>query len=257
MKWRGLSEVQRRLGRGKVWLNWVWFPQNYVDDDSPRYWSSGAPCRLSSVCWIAKTWCSDLERRKWRKQGGRSPLQRLKKSSARLYNQLQQKWPWKNLKTIPKWESRIKIRGMTIKRTSHTVYDTRYHLVWAPKYRKWIKRADIRESGRIVQMYCWWVFFWEYHADVDERCNGKGNDKKLEMIDESRVESGRNRLENSNFSLRWWICTFLRNAFGPKLHESLPGAENPTVVCFSGKKSLTSRENLSWRKKAVDQKKRI
>jgi putative transposase len=34
---------------------------------------------------------------------------------------------------------------MTIKRASHAVYDTRYHLVWAPKYRKWILRGDLRE----------------------------------------------------------------------------------------------------------------
>jgi len=34
---------------------------------------------------------------------------------------------------------------MAIKRTSHAVYDTRYHLVWAPKYRKWILRGDIQE----------------------------------------------------------------------------------------------------------------
>jgi len=26
--------------------------------------------------------------------------------------------------------------GMALKRTSHAVYDTKYHLVWAPKYRK-------------------------------------------------------------------------------------------------------------------------
>jgi putative transposase len=34
---------------------------------------------------------------------------------------------------------------MAIKRTSHAVYDTRYHIVWAPKYRKWILRGDIRD----------------------------------------------------------------------------------------------------------------
>ena len=33
-----------------------------------------------------------------------------------------------------------------IKRTSHAVYDTKYHLVWTPKYRKWIIRGDIREK---------------------------------------------------------------------------------------------------------------
>ena len=35
---------------------------------------------------------------------------------------------------------------MSIKRASHAVYDTKYHLVWSPKYRKWIMRGDIRES---------------------------------------------------------------------------------------------------------------
>jgi len=34
---------------------------------------------------------------------------------------------------------------MALKRASHAVYDTKYHLVWAPKYRKWILRGDIRE----------------------------------------------------------------------------------------------------------------
>ena len=34
---------------------------------------------------------------------------------------------------------------MELRRTSHTVYETKYHLVWAPKYRKWILRGDIRK----------------------------------------------------------------------------------------------------------------
>ena len=33
---------------------------------------------------------------------------------------------------------------MAIRRASHAVYDTRYHIVWAPKYRKWILRGDLR-----------------------------------------------------------------------------------------------------------------
>ncbi len=33
---------------------------------------------------------------------------------------------------------------MATRRASHAVYDTRYHLVWAPKYREWILRGDIR-----------------------------------------------------------------------------------------------------------------
>ena len=37
-----------------------------------------------------------------------------------------------------------------IKRTSHAVYDTKYHLVWTPKYRKWILRGDIRKMVKEV-----------------------------------------------------------------------------------------------------------
>jgi len=29
-------------------------------------------------------------------------------------------------------------------------YDTKYHLVWAPKYRKWVKREDIRDKAREI-----------------------------------------------------------------------------------------------------------
>ena len=37
---------------------------------------------------------------------------------------------------------------MAIRRTAHAVYDTKYHLVWTPKYRKWVKREDIRKRVR-------------------------------------------------------------------------------------------------------------
>jgi len=37
---------------------------------------------------------------------------------------------------------------MGLRRTSHAVYDAQYHLVWAPKYRKWILRGDIRDHVR-------------------------------------------------------------------------------------------------------------
>ena len=39
---------------------------------------------------------------------------------------------------------------MELKRTSHAVYDTKYHLVWAPKYRKLILRDDIRDRVKEV-----------------------------------------------------------------------------------------------------------
>ena len=35
-------------------------------------------------------------------------------------------------------------------RASHAVYDTKYHLVWAPKYRKWILRGDIQERVKEI-----------------------------------------------------------------------------------------------------------
>ena len=37
---------------------------------------------------------------------------------------------------------------MVTKRASHCVYDTKYHLVWAPKYRRWILRGEIRQRVR-------------------------------------------------------------------------------------------------------------
>jgi len=40
---------------------------------------------------------------------------------------------------------------MALKRTSHTVYETKYHLVWAPKYRKWILRGDVQE--RVEELF--------------------------------------------------------------------------------------------------------
>ena len=41
---------------------------------------------------------------------------------------------------------------MELKRTSHAVYDTKYHLVWTPKYRKWVLRGDVREEvGRVFE----------------------------------------------------------------------------------------------------------
>ena len=35
---------------------------------------------------------------------------------------------------------------MGYRRGSHCVYDTKYHLVWAPKYRKWVLQGKIREE---------------------------------------------------------------------------------------------------------------
>jgi putative transposase len=37
---------------------------------------------------------------------------------------------------------------MAIRRASHCVYDTRYHLVWTPTYRKWVRQGAMRERVR-------------------------------------------------------------------------------------------------------------
>lgn len=45
---------------------------------------------------------------------------------------------------------------MAIKRTSHSVYDTSYHLVWRPKYRKNIfVREEVRErTEQLIKEIC-------------------------------------------------------------------------------------------------------
>ncbi|MEW6210431.1 MAG: IS200/IS605 family transposase [Acidobacteriota bacterium] len=40
---------------------------------------------------------------------------------------------------------------MVIRRTSHAVYETHYHLVWSPKYRKDILKGDIQQ--RVKEMF--------------------------------------------------------------------------------------------------------
>ncbi|MFC1867827.1 IS200/IS605 family transposase [Thermodesulfobacteriota bacterium] len=39
---------------------------------------------------------------------------------------------------------------MELKRTSHAVYETKYHMVWDPKYRKWILRDDIQNRVKEI-----------------------------------------------------------------------------------------------------------
>jgi len=37
---------------------------------------------------------------------------------------------------------------MKRRQMSHAVYDTRYSLVWAPKYRKWIRKEKLRDTAK-------------------------------------------------------------------------------------------------------------
>ena len=54
---------------------------------------------------------------------------------------------------------------MSLKRSSHAVYDTAYHLVWCPKYRKKIfTEAEIRERAEhLIREIC-----EEYVIEVEE-----------------------------------------------------------------------------------------
>jgi putative transposase len=54
---------------------------------------------------------------------------------------------------------------MSLKRSSHAVYDTAYHLVWCPKYRKKIFAEDeVRERAeQLIREIC-----EEYVIDVEE-----------------------------------------------------------------------------------------
>ena len=53
---------------------------------------------------------------------------------------------------------------MVTKRASHCVYDTKYHLVWAPKYRKWILQGAIRQ--RVKELF---QQIAEYHGfEIEE-----------------------------------------------------------------------------------------
>jgi putative transposase len=40
---------------------------------------------------------------------------------------------------------------MVLQRASHAVYETKYHLVWAPKYRKWVLRDPVR--NRVGELF--------------------------------------------------------------------------------------------------------
>jgi len=41
---------------------------------------------------------------------------------------------------------------MATRRTSHAVYDAKYHLVWTLKYRKWVLRGDVQDR-RVEELF--------------------------------------------------------------------------------------------------------
>src|SRR3989338_9845886 len=57
-----------------------------------------------------------------------------------------------------------------VKRGSHCVYETQYHLVWAPKYRKWVLQGEIRKRVKelfreIGQHHGYWIQEMEVDKD--------------------------------------------------------------------------------------------
>jgi len=54
----------------------------------------------------------------------------------------------------------------SIKRTSHAVYDLKYHLVWVPKYRKMVLQGDL--AKRIRQVFAEIAERYEFEIDTME-----------------------------------------------------------------------------------------
>jgi len=110
---------------------------------------------------------------------------------------------------------------MTIKRLSHAVYDTRYHLVWAPKYRKWIlkeklrdavkelfeeilkardcevKEMEIAEDCPYIHQYTTQIFCWS-DCESSQKCECKR--------DLSEISRGKERVVGRRILGRWIFC---------------------------------------------------
>ena len=53
---------------------------------------------------------------------------------------------------------------MNIKRTSHAVYEAKYHLVWCPKYRKKILKEEIQD--RVKELFIEIADHFDFEIDV-------------------------------------------------------------------------------------------
>ena len=54
----------------------------------------------------------------------------------------------------------------SVKRTSHAVYDLKYHMVWVPKYRKMILKGDL--SKRVREVFAEIAERYEFEIDTME-----------------------------------------------------------------------------------------
>ena len=109
---------------------------------------------------------------------------------------------------------------MVLKRTSHAVYDTRYHVVWAPKYRKWIRREDIRHRGgelfrEIAQEFGFEIEELEVakdHVHVFLNCPPKYAIAKVVGILKS-LSASRLFAEYSELQAEWWGGEFWEDGY--------------------------------------------
>jgi putative transposase len=52
-----------------------------------------------------------------------------------------------------------------IKRTTHAVYDLKYHMVWAPKYRKMVLKGELAKRLKVA-----FVFVFAYSVFSGSSC---------------------------------------------------------------------------------------
>ena len=92
----------------------------------------------------------------------------------------------------------------SVKRTSHAVYDLKYHLVWVPKYRKMILKGDLAKRVRevfaeIAERYEFEIDTMEVKEDHVQSCSfvfvsasaifsGWGSTNHKEYISQSGVQ---------------------------------------------------------------------
>lgn len=112
---------------------------------------------------------------------------------------------------------------MAIRRGSHCVYDTRYHVVWAPKYRKWVLQGAIRE--RVRELFCEIAahhgfemeelevdknqvhLFLFFFAEVLDQCSGRDAESGQRQGDSGRVAAGSDAVVGRGVLGRWVCCS--------------------------------------------------
>lgn len=111
---------------------------------------------------------------------------------------------------------------MAIRRGRHCVYDTRYHLVWAPKYRKWVWQGAIR--ARVREVVCEIAahhgfemeelevdkdhvhLFLSFPTAVLDQCGGRAAESGQRQGDSGRVSRGPEAVVGRRVMGGWLFC---------------------------------------------------